>query len=99
MIEADIRNLSKWLNEEQLAPIDRPALARVLGAFAQLYHQPSIKLKFKQGDRIQVKQTAGFHRGALGVVQYVAPDGKIWVRRDNASSDVFYFADELQPID
>lgn len=98
MIEADIRNLTKWLNEEQLAPIDRPALARVL-TFAQLYHQPSIKLQFKQGDRIQVKQNAGFHRGSLGVVQYVAPDGKIWVRRDNASSDVFYFADELQLID
>lgn len=98
MIEADIRNLTKWLNEEQLAPIDRPALARVL-TFAQLYNQPSIKLQFKQGDRIQVKQTAGFHRGALGVVQYVAPDGKIWIRRDNASSDVFYFADELNFID
>ena len=32
----DIRNLSKWLNEEQEAPIDRQALARVL-AMAQLF--------------------------------------------------------------
>jgi hypothetical protein len=29
----DIRNLSKWLNEEQEAPIDRQALARVLAMF------------------------------------------------------------------
>lgn len=29
-IETDTRNLAKWLNEEQLAPIDRQALARVL---------------------------------------------------------------------
>ncbi len=29
-IETDTRNLAKWLNEEQTAPIDRQALARVL---------------------------------------------------------------------
>ena len=29
-IENDIRTLSKWLNEEQLCPIDRVALANVL---------------------------------------------------------------------
>lgn len=31
----DIRNLSKWLNEEQEAPIDRQALARVLAMAEQ----------------------------------------------------------------
>lgn len=30
-IEVDLWTLSKWLNEEQLCEIDRPALARVLG--------------------------------------------------------------------
>lgn len=34
-IDIDIRNLSKWLNEEQLTGIDRQALARVL-TFAYL---------------------------------------------------------------
>lgn len=34
-INADIRNLGKWLNEEQAAPIDRQALARLL-AWAQM---------------------------------------------------------------
>ena len=37
-IDVDIRTLSKWLNEEQLCEIDRPALARVLG-FSQLIIQ------------------------------------------------------------
>ena len=31
----EIRNLSKWLNEEQEAPIDRQALARVLAMAEQ----------------------------------------------------------------
>ena len=31
----DIRNLQKWLNEEQEAPIDRQALARVLAMAEQ----------------------------------------------------------------
>lgn len=39
-IEADIRNLSKWLNEEQTAPIDRQALARLL-AWAQMADKPA----------------------------------------------------------
>ena len=34
-IEADTRNLAKWLNEEQTAPIDRQALARVLAHLQQ----------------------------------------------------------------
>jgi flagellar biosynthesis/type III secretory pathway protein FliH len=29
-IDADTRNLAKWLNEEQTGPIDRQALARIL---------------------------------------------------------------------
>lgn len=39
-IEADIRNLGKWLNEEQTAPIDRQALARLL-AWAQMADKPA----------------------------------------------------------
>ena len=30
VIDDDLRTLSKWLNEELVCPIDRPALARVL---------------------------------------------------------------------
>lgn len=39
-IEADIRNLGKWLNEEQTAPIDRQALAKLL-AWAQMADKPA----------------------------------------------------------
>lgn len=39
-IESDIRNLGKWLNEEQTAPIDRQALARLL-AWAQMADKPA----------------------------------------------------------
>ncbi len=38
MIADDIRNLAKWLNEEQTAELDRQALARVL---AYLQHSPA----------------------------------------------------------
>ncbi len=39
-IDADIHNLAKWLNEEQTAPIDRQALARLL-AWAQMTNKPA----------------------------------------------------------
>ena len=39
-VYADIRNLGKWLNEEQTAPIDRQALARLL-AWAQMNDKPA----------------------------------------------------------
>lgn len=39
-LDTDIRNLAKWLNEEQTAPIDRPAMARLL-AWAQLANKPA----------------------------------------------------------
>ncbi|WP_422170930.1 hypothetical protein [Limnohabitans sp.] len=39
-IDADIHNLAKWLNEEQTAPIDRQALARLL-AWAQIADKPA----------------------------------------------------------
>lgn len=45
------------------------------------------------GDRIKV--VAGFNIGAKGVIQYIEPSGKLWVRRDGASSDVFYMRDEV----
>jgi hypothetical protein len=33
-IQNDIRNLSRWLNEQQISEIDRRALARVLAHFS-----------------------------------------------------------------
>ncbi len=56
------------------------------------------KKTFKRGDRVQANEQAGFHKGAKGTVQYVEPSGKIWVLKDGASSDVFYYPDELDLI-
>lgn len=51
---------------------------------------------FSRGDRVVVKRTAGFHKGAHGVVEYTAPDGRVWVLRDGADTAVYYDADELE---
>ena len=37
-LDGDVRELSKWLNEEPNRPLNRPALARVL-AYLQGYHK------------------------------------------------------------
>lgn len=51
------------------------------------------------GDRVQVLQTAGFHKGATGVVEFIEPNGrKVWVTRDNSGSPVYYHRDELELI-
>lgn len=54
--------------------------------------------EIKRGDRVEVLMTAGFHKGALGTVEYVAPDDKVWVLRDNAGSAVYYHRDELEVV-
>jgi hypothetical protein len=46
------------------------------------------------GTRVRVLQTAGFHKGARGVVTRVQDD-KIWVKRDRSSEPVWYLAYEL----
>lgn len=45
------------------------------------------------GSRIKV--ISGFNVGAKGTVSYIEPSGKLWVRRDGASSDVFYHSEEV----
>jgi hypothetical protein len=50
-------------------------------------------------DRVKVKQTAGFHKGATGVINFIEPRGtRIWVTRDNSGSPVYYHPDELELI-
>jgi hypothetical protein len=53
---------------------------------------------FRVGDRVQVKQTAGFHKGATGVIDFIEPLGKVWVTRDGAGSPVYYHNEELELI-
>ena len=51
----------------------------------------------KIGSRIKV--ISGFNVGAKGTVSYIEPSGKLWVRRDRASSDVFYHPEEVIGVD
>jgi transcription antitermination factor NusG len=62
-----------------------------------------IKQHFEDPDRSfrvggRVKVIAGFNVGAKGTVNYIEPTGKLWVRRDGASSDVFYMPEEVKVI-
>lgn len=50
---------------------------------------------FGVGQRIIVAPHAGFHKGARGAVEFHASDGRVWVKRDGASSCVFYYPHEL----
>jgi hypothetical protein len=53
-IDIDIRNLSKWLNEEQLGEIDRQALARVLGfAYLADIDKKAIIKNYPEKDNLQ----------------------------------------------
>lgn len=52
--------------------------------------------KIRRGDRVQANQSAGFHKGAIGTVEFVEPTyTKVWVLRDGASTPVFYHPNEL----
>lgn len=50
---------------------------------------------FDVGQRVIVAPHAGFHRGARGVVEFHAPDQRVWVLRDGAGSVVWYLPHEL----
>lgn len=52
---------------------------------------------FKQGDRVRATQNAGFHRGAIGTIEFAEPNGhKVWVLRDGSGGPCWYYADELE---
>lgn len=55
-------------------------------------------VKYEVGDRIKASSECRFDRNFKGVVKYVEPNGTLWVRRDGASSDVFYHPDEVQHV-
>lgn len=58
---------------------------------------PAVR-RFGRGDRVAATRSAGFHPGAHGVVVFQEPNpvGKVWVLRDGASSEVFYYPHELE---
>lgn len=56
---------------------------------------PDYRVEFEHGQRVEVAQHAGFHAGALGTVEFHAPDDRVWVTRDGATRPVFYYPHEL----
>lgn len=70
--------------------LDRPAQPTIA---------PSSGRRFERGQRVVALDHAGFHRGARGAVMFQEPAGgpacKVWVLRDGASSEVFYYDHEL----
>jgi len=62
----------------------------------------AIKRHFGEDSSIRVggrvKVVLGFNVGARGTVSYIEPTGRLWVRRDGASTDVFYTPNEVVGI-
>jgi len=55
---------------------------------------------WKAGDRVKGNDQCGFNRYMHGVVTYVEPNReKVWVLRDGAGSDCFFYSYELEDED
>lgn len=54
--------------------------------------------RFSKGVRVVASSHAGFHTGAHGFVIFQEPNtiGRVWVLRDGAQSEVFYYPHELE---
>lgn len=78
----------------------RAALFRVEKKIKLLENPPPPPKVWHRGDRVKGSKTCGFHASMTGVVTYVEENisGRIWVRRDGASSDVYYMSHELEAI-
>lgn len=59
----------------------------------------TVEKVFKRGDRVEVNNQSGFHRGAKGIVEFVEPSGKVWVLRDKCVSAVFFYPKELDLVE
>jgi hypothetical protein len=79
------------------SPTDSDVTKAILSEAVGKIDKAFCKSTIKQGSRVKV--VSGFNVGAKGVVNYVDPTGKYWVRRDWASSDVFYHFEELVEIE
>lgn len=73
----DIRNLQKWLNEEQEEPIDRQALARVLAVVEQSAQQEPVAWLHSANSTCVTTDPTAYARG---LPLYTSPPAsKPWV--------------------
>ena len=50
------------------------------------------------GARVRANQEASFHGGALGVVVFQDPSGRVWVQRDGTEHPCYYWNNELDVL-
>ena len=76
-----------------ISPMLRDMISRgqAIDLIKQHFEDPSVTIRV--GSRVKI--VAGFNVGAKGTVNYIEPTGRLWVRRDGASSDVFYMPEEV----
>ena len=73
-MNTDIRNLTKWLNEDQEAPIDRQALARVLAMSEQPAHEQHFDHKAAANAALRDAQNRSYQ-----VAKSAQPAQRTWV--------------------
>lgn len=91
-----LRRLILWAISDDLRTTERVAVGKAVAQCEPKVVPPPIK--YEVGDRVKGSPTCGFHAGFTGVVKYVEPNGTLWVRRDGASSDVFYKPHEVEHV-
>lgn len=93
-----IRRLVLWAVNDDLRQMQEiathNAVARAVNQCEPKVVPPPVV--FKQGDRVKGSPTCGFNQGFRGEVKYIEPNGKLWIRRDGASSDVYYHPHEVE---
>jgi hypothetical protein len=101
--KSDVYVEEDWMFAEELNPRSEHFAQLIVKACGNFTDPVTRNLMFKHfgvddnqikvGSRIEV--ISGFHVGARGTVNYIEPSGRMWVRRDGASSDVFYNPEEV----
>lgn len=83
----------KWW---QLWKLGEFEMERVHGEWVD---EPFVDLHiWKKGDRVRANSNSGFHKGAVGTIEFVEPSGrKVWVLRDGARCAVYFHPEELEP--
>lgn len=87
----DIQTVCSWKNWPGTKYV-RDAVLR-----ATILHC-NVTSTFSRGDRVAVNATSGFSAGSLGVIEYVQPNGHVWVLRDGSGSAMLFQAHELDNI-
>lgn len=79
-------------------PTDIKLAALYLECYTAVFATLADLKSYKRGDYVQVTGEGAFSRGSKGVVEFVEPNGNVWVLRDGAGSPCFFLPAELTKI-